>query len=147
MSFAPPRRNGMRASAIGEKQRTRVQSEADVAEHRKKNLPNGWPAQYQPEAAFQKQVEEAAHSFGWMTSHSHLPFFDTAGTPDLLLVHPSTGRTVFAELKVATKAGRLPKPSPAQQRWLSALALHNEVYIWTWPMDWDSLVETLRGQV
>lgn len=98
---------------------------------------------WQPEKDFQKQVEDMAAYKGFMTSHAHLPFFDTAGIPDLLIVHPKTGRTLFVELKTRTKTGRLPKPSPAQQRWLNALAIRNEVYVWTWPDSWDELVEVL----
>ena len=100
---------------------------------------------WQTEAAFQKQVEDLAHYCGYMTSHAHLPFFDTAGTPDLLIVHPKTGRTMFVELKARTKTGRLPKPSPAQQRWLNALAIKNEVYVWTWPDSWDELEAELKA--
>lgn len=100
---------------------------------------------WQKESDFQKQVEELAHYLGYMTSHAHLPFFDTAGTPDLLIVHPKTGRTIFAELKARTKTGRAPKPSPSQQRWLNALSIRNEVYVWTWPDDWDVLEKVLKA--
>ena len=112
-----------------------------------KRKPKAVFAEWQSEADFQKQVEELAHYCGYMTSHAHLPFFDTAGIPDLLIVHPQTGRTIFAELKVRTKVGKDPKPSPAQMRWLSALALKNEVYVWTWPDSWDEIETTLTRSI
>ena len=105
-----------------------------------------WPAGWQSEADFQKQVEDLAAYCGWQSGHAHLPFFDTAGLPDLLLVHERTGRTVFAELKATSKTGRVPKPSPAQQRWLGWLAKKNEVYVWTWPQDWAALEVLLTGE-
>lgn len=100
---------------------------------------------WQKESDFQKQVEDLAHYCGFMTSHAHLPFFDTAGTPDLLMVHPKTGRTIFAELKTRTKTGRAPKPSPAQQRWLNALGIKNEVYCWLWPDSWAEIERVLTS--
>ena len=103
-------------------------------------------AQAQPESKFQAQVEELAHALGYMTSHAHLPYFDTAGMPDLLIVHPRTGRTIFAELKVMNAKGHRPSPSPAQMRWLSALAMRNETYVFCWPWDWDELVAVLKGE-
>ena len=101
--------------------------------------------QWQSEADFQRQVEELAHVCGYMTSHAHLPFFDTAGMPDLLIVHPRTGRTIFAELKVRDKHGHAPKPGPAQSRWLAALAIKNETYLWLWPDSWDELEKVLAA--
>ena len=105
-----------------------------------------WPAAWMSEKDFQAHVESIAHGYGWMTSHAHLPFFDTAGTPDLLIVHPKTGRTIFAELKVRGKTGNLPKPTPAQYRWLAALGIKNETYIWSWPDDDETIYEKMGGQ-
>jgi hypothetical protein len=96
------------------------------------------------EKQFQAQVEDLAHMLGYAASHAHLPYFDTAGMPDLLLVHKETGRTIFAELKVTSKTGRVPKPGPAQQRWLNWLSKRNEVYVWTWPQDWDAIERVLK---
>ena len=112
---------------------------------RRRRMPDALIPNWQSEADFQKQVEKLAAYCGWATSHAHLPFFDTAGTPDLLLVHKESGRTIFAELKVRSKTGRLPKPGPAQQRWLNWLIKRNEVYVWTWPDSWNEIEETLKA--
>ena len=119
--------NGMKRSAI---RRTPM---------RRKPRAIGVNLEWQSEKDFQKQVEDLAAMCGYMTSHAHLPYFDTAGIPDLLIVHPQTGRTIFAELKTRTKTNRLPKPPPAQQRWLNALGIKNEVYVWTHPDSWPEI--------
>ena len=95
------------------------------------------------EADWMSNVIERAATFGWESSHARLPFYDKAGIPDLLLVHRITGRTLFVELKVTTKTGRVPKPSPAQQGWLDLLAIRNEVFVWTWPQDDDACMDQL----
>lgn len=63
------------------------------------------------------------------------------GYPDLTLVHPETGRTIFAELK---KEGAY--PSPEQRRWLEALRKNPgvEVYVWK-PSMMDEVREVLGG--
>lgn len=118
-----------------------------VSEARKTTtLPNGWPAQFITEKAFQSNVEELAHSLGWMTSHSHLPFFDTAGWPDLAMVHPTKKRFMVRELKVTSVKGKVGTPNPTQWRWLTALSEAGvDAGVWTWPMDWDKAVAELSA--
>lgn len=95
-----------------------------------------WPIEYLKEKEFQTQVEADAAKLGWMCSHSHLPFFDTAGWPDCALVHPVKKRFMVRELKVTTKDGKVPSPSPVQWRWLTALAEAGvDAGVWTWPQD------------
>jgi len=61
------------------------------------------------------------------------------GFPDLMLVHPKSGRTLWAELK--SEKGKV---SANQKVWLNALALQNEeVYLW-YPHDTDVIVDTLN---
>src|SRR4051812_48083021 len=105
-----------------------------------------WPANFMPESKFQAMVERDAHTLGWMASHSHLPYFDTAGWPDLALVHPTKHRFMVRELKVTSEKGRIGKPSPEQARWIAALALAGvDVAVWTWPMDRDRYIAELSA--
>ena len=105
-----------------------------------------WPAGFQPESAFQKQVEDTAATFGWIASHSHLPYFDTAGWPDLALLHEKKARFMIRELKVTSAVGRVGKPTPMQWRWLTGLKMAGvDAAVWTWPQDWDRLVRELRA--
>ena len=105
-----------------------------------------WPVGLMTESKFQAMVEKDAHDLGWMASHSHLPYFDTAGWPDLALVHPKKHKFMVRELKVTDEAGRVPKPSPVQSRWLAALALAGvDTGVWTWPMDKDRYLEELMA--
>ena len=91
------------------------------------------------EAAFQNNVREVAELFGWRVFTTWRSIHSPAGEPDLRLIRPP--RVVFAELKSAR--GKLTE----SQR--SAIALLTEcpgieVYVWR-PLDWDNLVEILRG--
>ena len=105
-----------------------------------------WPAGFMPESKFQAMVEADAHTLGWMASHSHLPYFDTAGWPDLALVHPTKHRFMVRELKVTSELGRVGKPTPEQARWIGALALAGvDVAVWTWPHDRDRYIEELSA--
>jgi hypothetical protein len=134
-------RNGMKTSAIGAAKRERA-----ILPHRAANLPPGWPVQYVPEEKskkydtyFREMVEDAAYKLGWKTSHSHLPFFDTAGIPDLFLLNPRKGRMIFRELKVTSRSGKVGKPTPDQERWLvDIIACGGDAKVWTYPFDWFS---------
>jgi hypothetical protein len=107
-------------------------------------LPAGWPVQFIPEKEFQTNIEQLAHSLGWLTSHSHLPFFDTAGWPDLAMVHEGKQRFMVRELKVTSAKGRIGSPTPTQWRWLVALKNAGiDADVWTWPFDWDKAVTEL----
>lgn len=73
-----------------------------------------------PEQAFQNQVVQLAHTFGWLVQHTRAakqgdrwltPIQGDAGFPDLVLVHYRRG-IIFAELKSDTGA-----LSDAQYQW------------------------------
>lgn len=105
-----------------------------------------WPASHMTEAKFQAMVEADAHTLGWMASHSHLPFFDTAGWPDLALVHPRKHRFMVRELKVADMKGVVKMPKGKQAEWISALALCGiDVGVWRWPHDRDLYIAELSA--
>lgn len=84
------------------------------------------------EAQLQSLVIELAQLAGFFIFHDHDSRRNTRGLPDLILVHPRTGRLVFAELKTA--AGRV---RPEQKAWLAALGIRHEAYLWR-PADWFS---------
>ena len=77
------------------------------------------------EAEFQTAVVELARWTGWLVFHDYDSRRNTAGFPDLVLVHPQRG-VLFCELK--TEKGVV---SGAQQRWLDTLtAAGPEAYVW-----------------
>ena len=104
------------------------------------------------EAQLQAAVIQTAHVFGWRVAHFRpaktsrgwrtAVAADGKGFPDLVLVHPGSGRLLFAELK--SDRG---KPSPEQEQWLIALETTNaEVYVWT-PADWPArITHVLTGR-
>jgi hypothetical protein len=105
-----------------------------------------WPAKFMPESEFQTMVERDAHTLGWMASHSHLPYFDTAGWPDLALVHPTRHRFMVRELKVTAMDGRVGKPTPKQGEWIAALiAAGVDCGVWTWPHDHERYLRELSA--
>ena len=77
------------------------------------------------EAEFQTQVISIARMYGWRVQHSRAvqmangkwltPIQGDAGFPDLLMVHPVSGKILAVELKA--EKGKL---SPLQKRWLMA---------------------------
>lgn len=84
------------------------------------------------ESQLQSAIIDLAKLTGWKWYHTHDSRRSVPGFPDLVLVHKTNGRIVFAELKAAT--GRV---SPAQEEWLSLLGKRHETYTW-WPADWES---------
>lgn len=101
------------------------------------------------ERDFQKQVIDLARTCGFKVWHFHdsrrqirpgkfVGDQDAKGWPDLVLVHPGRGITIFAELKVPPN-----KPTDAQYEALNVLrsAGHNAV-VWT-PGDWPNISDTL----
>lgn len=103
-----------------------------------------WPLKFMPESKFQSHCESIAEQFGWLHSHSHLPYFDTAGWPDLSLLHEKKHRFMVRELKVTSEKGRIGKPTPTQWRWLTGLKEAGiDADVWTWPHDADRLIEEL----
>lgn len=94
------------------------------------------------EAQLQKLVVETAEWAGFLWFHDTDSRRNKAGLPDLILVHPRTGRLIFAELKSATG-----KERPQQKVWLAALGIRHEAYLWR-PADWASgeIQRILLGQ-
>lgn len=101
---------------------------------------------------FQRQVTELATFYGWRWVHVRPGQYTdgrfatmTSGTlargwPDLVMVQPSTGRLLFAELKVPPNT-----PTDDQRRVLDVLrcVMFAEVYIWR-PDDWSDIQRVLR---
>lgn len=78
------------------------------------------------EKDLQTAVTAIADLYGWLSFHDHDSRRNRAGFPDLVLLHPLTGRLLFRELK--TEKGRV---RPEQQGWLDALILGNhDAAIW-----------------
>jgi hypothetical protein len=105
------------------------------------------------EKAFQHEVIELLHLFGYRVAH-FMPVMnakgqwrtpvaaDAKGFPDLVAVRPEgkrPKRMIFAELK--TDKGRI---SAEQAAWLANLdAAGAETYIWR-PRDWNSITKICR---
>ena len=96
------------------------------------------------EQDFQKQVQQVAQMYGWLTFHATPHAVGTAwrtdgrGFPDLVLAHRDHG-VIFAELK--TERGRL---SDGQKDWAAAIVGHVEYYCWR-PSQLSSIMRRLRG--
>lgn len=98
------------------------------------------------EKQLSQNIVDAARTLGWLVYRTFDSRRSVPGYPDLTMIHPDTGRLIFAELKTAK--GRL---RPAQIEWLGALRevardRGLEVYCFR-PMDWiDGTIEAiLRG--
>jgi hypothetical protein len=84
------------------------------------------------EAELQRMVTDLARWSGFLVWHDNDSRRNTAGWPDLVLVHTRTGRLLFVELK--SQAGKV---RPAQHVWLRVLGIKHETYVWK-PQDWLS---------
>lgn len=99
-------------------------------------------------------VRDAAGWGGWLVYHTHRSDRSEAGFPDIVAVHRTLDRLVFAELKSARG-----KVRPDQQVWLDALECAArfppddhpvydrpmpEVYLWR-PADADEIVAVFLG--
>jgi hypothetical protein len=93
------------------------------------------------------RIRAMALQHGWLLYHPppNIPTRDGrvrevgAGFPDLTLIHPVSGRLIFAELK--SDSGRLTEP---QERWLAALRL-TEAIVEVWrPADLQRIREILE---
>lgn len=83
------------------------------------------------EAELQTNVRKVARLGGFLIYHTNDSRRSDKGFPDLVFVHPMTGRTVYAELKSAK--GRI---RPEQQQWIDALARGgHEIHVWR-PEHW-----------
>lgn len=84
------------------------------------------------EQQLQSMVIDLARWAGFLHFHDNDSRRNRAGFPDLTLVHTTTGRLIFAELKSAT--GRL---RPEQDVWLTHLGRLHEAYLWA-PVHWET---------
>lgn len=95
-----------------------------------------WPK----ETAWRAFVARTFTQMGWMVYWTWNSLHSPAGFPDLVLVGPGWGRTIFAELK--TERGTV---SAAQREWLRALSRKNEVFIW-WPSDQSEILDLIEAE-
>jgi hypothetical protein len=100
------------------------------------------------EAEFVSKIRTAAAMHGWLIYHPP-PNVPTqsgyvreigAGFPDLTLVHPKSGRLIFAELKSDGA-----KPTESQERWLAALRLTEALVDVWYPADLPRIHEILES--
>jgi hypothetical protein len=84
------------------------------------------------EAELQRCVIDLARWAGWLPFHDNDSRRNTAGWPDLVLVHTRTGRLLFVELK--SQVGKI---RPEQHVWLRLLGMQHETLVWR-PSDWYS---------
>lgn len=70
-------------------------------------------------------VRDAAAWGGWMVYHTHRSDRSEAGFPDIVAVHRTLRRLVFAELKTAKG-----KVTVAQDLWLEVLGAVTDRYSW-----------------
>jgi hypothetical protein len=84
------------------------------------------------EAQLQQMVIDLARWAGFLHFHDNDPRRNRAGFPDLVLIHTTTGRLIFIELK--SEKGKL---RPEQDVWLTHLGVHHEVYVWR-PQHWET---------
>lgn len=92
------------------------------------------------EAALQTNVEQIAREFGWLFYHTHDSRRSQAGFPDVVFLHPKTGRLIVRELKDMRR-----KPTTEQTAWLAAFDLAGiDAGIWR-PIDYlnDTVLNTL----
>lgn len=85
------------------------------------------------EAELQTNVRQVARLGGWLTYHTNDSRRSDKGFPDLVFVHPLSGRLVYVELK--SEKGKL---RPEQDVWIDALSRSSaEVYVWR-PEHWHN---------
>lgn len=88
--------------------------------------------------------QEAVSSYfrnvgGWLQYHTYDSTHSPKGFPDLVLVHTTVPRVLFAELKSETG-----EVTPEQEEWLRRLARSgNEVYLWR-PSDRDEIQDIIQ---
>ena len=92
------------------------------------------------EATLQTNVEQIAREFGWLFYHTHDSRRSQAGFPDVVFLHPKTGRLIVRELKDMRR-----KPTAEQEKWLAAFTVAGvDAGIWR-PIDYldDTVLNTL----
>lgn len=83
------------------------------------------------EKQLQTAITAAAKRGGWLIYHTYFSRGSQPGYPDLHLVHPGLGISIFRELK--TQSGQT---SAFQKAWLAALtAAGHDAGVWR-PIDW-----------
>lgn len=88
------------------------------------------------ESELQTNVRQVAKLGGWLTYHTNDSRRSDKGFPDLVFLHPRTGRLLYAELK--SDKGKL---RPEQATWIDALWRGgHEAYVWR-PSDWPVLIQ------
>lgn len=102
------------------------------------------------EEAFQKQIIDTAHLYGWKVAHFRKArtahgwvtpvAADGKGFPDLILVHP--GRCKIMAIEVKTDKGKL---RPEQEAWQRALLQVIVCEVWR-PVMWERIIEILKGK-
>lgn len=92
-----------------------------------------------PEGTLANRLYTCATTAGWLYYHTHDSRKSTPGWPDVALAHPDGGPLYLWELKSAR--GQV---SPAQRRWLEALAhcTHVETAVYR-PGDWPAIAARL----
>lgn len=102
------------------------------------------------ERDFQRAVIDLAHTFHWRVAHFRTAVnpqrgnymtpvgADGAGWPDLVLVHPGSGRILFRELK--SRSGRITAGQTRWGEWLTACRLDWKVWR---PADMPEIARTL----
>jgi hypothetical protein len=92
-----------------------------------------------PEGMLEARVRTVAMQAGYLYYHTYNSKHSNPGYPDCALVHPEGGPLFLWELK--TESGQV---SPAQRRWLDALAkvTHVESGVYR-PTDWARILDKL----
>lgn len=95
------------------------------------------------ERELQDHIVGLARSLGWLAYHTHDSRRSEPGYPDLHLVHPGRGASLFRELK-STK-GRI---SPDQRKWGAALTAAGQDFGYWYPADvvTGAVLEQLQGR-
>ena len=94
------------------------------------------------EKQFQGMVEQALRAGGWKVYHTFNSRRSEPGYPDIHAVHPMTGQSFFAELKMPKG-----KVSLAQRSWISSLMVAGHVvFVWR-PEHWDEIVDVANGTI
>jgi hypothetical protein len=92
-----------------------------------------------PEADLQGRIHQLCTHLGLLYYHAVKSRLSTPGLPDCLIVHPDGGPLYAWELK---RTGA--QPSPAQRRWLDALARATRIETGRYaPADWPHLQAVL----
>lgn len=76
-------------------------------------------------------IKPRARAYGWLIYWTWNSRNSPAGFPDIILVHPVTGRMVVRELK-RVGTGKAFQPRPDQQKWLDAFTTAGvDAGVWT----------------